>query len=107
MVIVEAPGEQAVFFDDVEPREASGWRAGIDQFHDPDEFSKAVIKLREKEQTDFRLSVEHHNGSCRLLTTTALKENEVVGIVTAMLFSRAGLLRDFMNQGGSDPTLAG
>jgi len=101
MIVVTGPEDQPVFFREVTPNPASGWRAGMDQFHPPEELAPAIIQLREKELAQYQLKVDYKDGQRRLITSKALKEHDVVGLATALNFSTPGLVRDFMNQGGN------
>jgi hypothetical protein len=105
--VVAAPDEQPVLFREAVPCPTSAWRAGIDQFHDPAQLEKAIVKLREKELDDMGLEVRDHQGSPFLVTTRALKEHDILGVATALLFSSPGLARDFMNQGGNAALMDG
>lgn len=47
------------------------------------------------------LSVSERHGVRVLTTNRALKENQIIGNASSLLFSRPGILRDFLNLGGN------
>jgi hypothetical protein len=104
VVKIEARPCQSPRFDEVQADPlVSFWRAGIDRTFEGDaiELERAVVNLCDRELTDLRLAVRDQQGAKLLVTTRALKEGDVIGKASAMLYSTKGLMRDFLNQGGN------
>ena len=99
-VKVKAPAVQPVHFIDVPSDEQkSAWRAGMDSIPDPQVLEKGILDLVAKELTDNHLTVTMRKGQHVLVTTRALKEGATICSVSALLFSKESLVRDFLNVG--------
>ena len=99
-VKIQAPETQAVHFVDVPADQAkSVWRAGMDCMPDSAVLEKGILDLVAKELTDHHLSVALRRGRHVLTTTRALKEGATICPVSALLFSKPELVRDFLNVG--------
>ena len=95
-VTIPAPETQPVHFVDV-PTDSASWRAGINCIPDSDVLEKGILDLVAKELTDHHLSVGLRKGRHVLVTNRALKEGAVICPGSALLFSTADHIREFLN----------
>ena len=99
-VPINAPSEQPVFFFDVPPT-GCNWRSGIDLCPATDFLERAVPKLLSYELEKFGLGIADERGVKRLVATRGFREEEIIGSMTALLFSEASTVVEFLNSGGN------
>ena len=99
-VPINAPIDQPVFFFDVQPT-GGNWRSGVDSCPATDFLERAVPKLLAAELEKFGLGIADERGVRRLVATRGFREEEIIGPMTALLFSEASTVVEFLNSGGN------
>jgi hypothetical protein len=89
-----------VRFYEVAPTGAN-WRSGVDLCPNTEFLEKAVPKLLAGELDKFGLSVVDDKGSKRLVANRAFREEDCIGVYTALLFTSGAAVASFMNAGGN------
>ena len=100
-VPIAAPRDQPVFFFDASPSKDGNWRVGIDSCPTSEFLERAVPKLLSRELEMLGLAIAEEKGVRRLIANRGFREEEIIGPMTALLFSEATAVVEFLNSGGN------
>ena len=100
-VPIAAPRDQPVFFFDASPPKDGNWRVGIDSCPTTEFLERAVPKLLSRELEEFGLAIADEGGVRRLIANRGFREEEIIAPMTALLFSVATAVVEFLNSGGN------
>lgn len=104
--VLRAPDEQPVSFWSVPPTEGC-WRSGMDLCPSTEQLLELLPKQFSSELEACGLRVVEEAGQKRLAASRGLREEEVLGSLSALLFSSAGAVAEFLNVEGNAALLEG
>jgi hypothetical protein len=103
-----APAEQPVHFDSVPPASEGGnWRSGLDLCPTTSHLEMAIPRLLSSELDSMGLAIVDDKGVKRLTATRGFREDEVIGVVSALLFRSSSVTAEFLNMDGNSALLDG